>query len=71
MAKIRKLVETGKTEQGVPVHVRCTGTCLTCTGTCWPKTTKTQDVPVHVQGVLVHVTKNVQNVYFSPLFPYF
>ena len=55
MAKIQKLVEIGKTEQGV----------------CWPKMTRTQDVPVHVQGVPVHVTKNVQNVYFSPIFPYF
>ena len=65
MAKIRKLVKTRKQNS------RCTGTCLTCTGTCWPKTTRTQDVPVQVQNVSVQVTRNAQNVCFSPHFSIF
>ena len=46
----------------------CTGTCLTCTGTCWPKMTITQTVPVHVQGVPVHVIENCPECVFSPIF---
>ena len=50
---------------------RVSGTCLTCTGTCWPKTTRTQHVPVQVQGVPVHVTEKFPECVFSPIFPYF
>ena len=64
MATIKKLVENGKQNN------RCTGTCLTCTGTCWPKMTRIKSVPVQVQSVPVHDTRNAQIMCFSPIFPY-
>ena len=62
MAKIRKLVRTGKAEQGVPVH------SLMCTGTHWPKMTRTQSVPVQVQSVPVQVSEKCLKCVFSPIF---
>ena len=62
MAKIQK---TGRNwEQSIT----CTGTPLTCTGTCWPKMTRSQNVPVHVQVVPVHVTEYCPKCVFSPIF---
>ena len=50
-AKILKLVEIGKTKQGVPVHIGF-----------W------KGVPVHIQGVPVHVPRECPECVFSPLF---
>ena len=62
MAKIQKLVETGKAEQGVPVHhCSCTGTLLLLVGVY-------RYTNVHVP---VHLLKFAQNVYFLPPFPIF
>ena len=58
MAKIPKLVETGNRAAVVPVHVS------------WPKMTRNEIVPVQVQSVPVHDTRNAQIVCFSPIFPY-
>ena len=61
MAKIQKLVETGKTRTG------CTGTTLTCTGTSWPKMTRMQNVPVQVELVRVQVSEKCPECVFFPL----
>ena len=59
MVKIQKLVETGKAEQGVPVHhCSCTGTLLLLVGVY-------RYTNVHVP---VHLLKFAQNVYFLPPF---
>ena len=65
MSKIQKLIRIGNQNS------TCTGTPLTCTGTCWPKTTRTQHVPVQVQGVPLHVTENCPECVFFTHFSIF
>ena len=64
MAKIRKLVETGKPEQVLPVE-------RSSTGRTWPKMTRTEVLPVEVQLVPVEITRECPECVFSHIFPYF
>ena len=60
-----------KTGRNRKTRAGCTGTGLTCTGTRWPKMTRTQSVPVQVQGVPLHVTENCPECVFFTHFSIF